>query len=94
MAGILGEEVDRLPAKYRCPIELCYLQGLTYHQAARQLNWPVATVKGRLVRGRLKLRERLARRSLARRGSGVPGGSRVKPGWPCHRSSSIPQYAQ
>lgn len=65
ICNALGEELDRLPVKYRCPIELCYLQGLTYDQAARQLNWPVTTVKGRLVRGRLKLRERLARRGLS-----------------------------
>jgi hypothetical protein len=38
---------------------------MTYDQAARQLNWPVATVKSRLTRGRLKLRERLARRGFA-----------------------------
>ncbi len=62
---ILGDEVDRLPLKYRCPIELCYLQGMTYDQAARQLDWPVATVKSRLTRGRLRLRHRLARRGLA-----------------------------
>jgi RNA polymerase sigma factor (sigma-70 family) len=61
----VGEELDRLPAKYRCPVELCHLQGMTYDQAARQLNWPVATVKNRLVQGRLRLRERLARRGLA-----------------------------
>lgn len=64
-SNALGEEVDRLPAKYRCPIELCDLQGLTYDQAARQLHWSVATVKGRLVRGRLQLRTRLARRGLS-----------------------------
>jgi RNA polymerase sigma factor (sigma-70 family) len=62
---VLDEELDRLPAKYRCPVELCHVQGLTYDQAARQLNWPIATVKGRLTRGRLRLRERLARRGLA-----------------------------
>jgi hypothetical protein len=61
----IAEELDRLPAKYRCPVELCHLQGMTYDQAARQLDWPVATVKGRLTRGRLRLRERLARRGLA-----------------------------
>ncbi len=60
----LGEELDRLPAKYRCPVELCHLQGMTYDQAARQLDWAVATVKSRLTRGRLRLRERLARRGL------------------------------
>jgi RNA polymerase sigma factor (sigma-70 family) len=61
----VGEELDRLPAKYRCPVELCHLQGMTYDQAARQLNWPVATVKNRLAEGRLRLRERLVRRGLA-----------------------------
>ena len=64
LGDALNEEVDRLPANYRCPIELCYLQGLTYDQAARQLNWPVATVKSRLTRGRLRLRDRLSRRGF------------------------------
>jgi RNA polymerase sigma factor (sigma-70 family) len=65
LRNAMGEEVDRLPAKFRSPVELCHLQGMTYDQAARQLNWPVATVKSRLTRGRLRLRERLARRGLA-----------------------------
>ena len=62
---VVGEELDRLPAKYRCPVELWHLQGMTYEQAARQLNCPVATVKGRLTKGRLKLRQRLAQRGLS-----------------------------
>jgi RNA polymerase sigma factor (sigma-70 family) len=61
----VGEELDRLPAKYRCPVELCHLQGMTYDQAARQLDWPVATVKSRLSRARLRLRKRLMQRGLA-----------------------------
>ena len=65
LRGAVGDELDRLPAKYRCPVELCHLQGMTYDQAARQLNWPVATVKSRLTKGRLRLRERLTRRGLA-----------------------------
>jgi RNA polymerase sigma factor (sigma-70 family) len=65
LRNAVSEKLDRLPAKYRCPVELCYLQGMTYDQTARQLNWPVATVKSRLTRGRLRLRERLARRGLA-----------------------------
>ena len=63
--AVLSEELDRLPAKYRCALELCHLQGMTYDHAARQLNWPVATVKSRLTAGRLKLRQRLVRRGLA-----------------------------
>jgi RNA polymerase sigma factor (sigma-70 family) len=65
LRNAVGEELDRLPAKYRCAVELCHLQGMTYDQAARQLNWPVATVKSRLTKGRLKLRERLGRRGVA-----------------------------
>jgi RNA polymerase sigma factor (sigma-70 family) len=68
---VFGDELDRLPTKYRYPIELCQLQGLTYDQAARQLDWPVATVKSRLARGRLSLRQRLALRGLAPLAAGV-----------------------
>ena len=62
---IVGDEVDRLPLKYRCAIDLCYFQGMTHEQAARQLDWPLATVKSRLTRGRLRLRRGLARRGVA-----------------------------
>jgi RNA polymerase sigma factor (sigma-70 family) len=65
MASILDQEVNRLPAKYRSPIVLCYLQGHTHDEAARQLNWPLGTVKGRLHRARDLLRSRLMRRGIA-----------------------------
>jgi RND family efflux transporter MFP subunit len=61
----IQEEVDRLPEKYREPIVLCYLEGLTHEQAARELRVPVGTVKVRLARGRERLRGRLVRRGLA-----------------------------
>src|SRR5262249_29469006 len=76
----VGEELDRLPAKYRCPLELCYLQGMTYDQAARQLGWPVATVKSRLTEGRLRLRDRLARRGLAPGAVAVGMAAPINPG--------------
>jgi RNA polymerase sigma factor (sigma-70 family) len=62
---ILHEEVGRLPESYRLPLILCYLEGQTQDEAARQLGWSVTTVKGRLDRGRNLLRRRLSRRGLS-----------------------------
>ncbi len=62
---IVREELDRLPEKYRAPLILCYLEGMTHQEAAAQLDWASGTVKVRLVRGRKLLRERLDRRKVA-----------------------------
>jgi RNA polymerase sigma factor (sigma-70 family) len=62
---ILHEELGRLPANYRLPLVLCYLEGLTSEQVAEQLGWRSGTVRSRLARGRAQLRERLIRRGLA-----------------------------
>jgi RNA polymerase sigma factor (sigma-70 family) len=61
---MLHEEVRRLPEKYRVPVLLCYLEGLTHEEAARQLGWPVGTVKGRLARARDLMRRRMSRRGV------------------------------
>ncbi len=63
--AIIDEEINRLPEKYRRPIVLCYLEGLTQEAAARQLRWKAGVLRGRLDRARLRLRGRLARRGLA-----------------------------
>ncbi len=55
---------NRLPEKYRAPIVLCYLEGLTHDEAAIQLKWPVGTVRSRLSRARDTLRSRLTRRGV------------------------------
>ena len=60
----LDAEIARLPAALREAVVLCHLEGLTYEAAAGQLGVPEATVRGRLARGRDRLRARLARRGL------------------------------
>jgi RNA polymerase sigma factor (sigma-70 family) len=62
---VLDEEVARRPAKYRVPFVLCYLEGRTNEQAARDLGWPKGTVATRLAGARQRMRARLARRGLA-----------------------------
>jgi RNA polymerase sigma factor (sigma-70 family) len=62
---IVHDEVGRLPEKYRAPIILCYFEGQSHEEAARQLEWPVGTVKGRLSRARGILQSRLMRRGVA-----------------------------
>jgi len=65
LRSVLDEEIGRLPAKYRGPIVLCYLNGLTHEEAAARLRCPVGTVRSRLARARDRLRARLGRRGLA-----------------------------
>ncbi len=61
----LHEEVGRLPDRFRLPIVLCYLEGKTHAQAARELHWGEATVRRRLADARDLLRSRLTRRGVA-----------------------------
>ncbi len=55
----LREAVDRLPEQLRAPILLCYFERMTYKSAAVTLGIPEATVRGRLVKARDLLRQRL-----------------------------------
>ena len=61
---ILDEELQRLPEKYRLPLLLCYIEGRTREEAAKQLGWTLAKLKGLLDRGRDRLRSRLTRRGV------------------------------
>jgi RNA polymerase sigma factor (sigma-70 family) len=64
LLALVDEEVQHLPEVYRLPVLLCCLEGHTLEEAARMLCWRPGSVRGRLDRGRARLRERLARRGL------------------------------
>ena len=65
LSRVLHEELGRLPERYRAPVVLCDLEGTTHERAARDLGWPIGTVKSRLTRARDLLRDRLRRRGFA-----------------------------
>jgi RNA polymerase sigma factor (sigma-70 family) len=69
LLAVLDEELDKLPPRYREPLILCYLQGLTRDEAAARLGVPPATLKSRLERGRKQLGD-----ALTRRGCGAGAG--------------------
>ncbi|HRE81165.1 MAG TPA: RNA polymerase sigma factor [Opitutaceae bacterium] len=52
--------LQELPAAYREPVTLFYLQDLSYLEIAEVLSLPVGTVMSRLSRGKALLRTRLA----------------------------------
>src|SRR5262249_16292413 len=58
-------KLARLPEKDGAPRVLCGVEGLARGEAARQLGWPLSTLKSRLEGGRERLRARLAKRGLA-----------------------------
>jgi RNA polymerase sigma-70 factor, ECF subfamily len=71
---IVEKEVMKLPAKYRVVVMLRDLEQLDTREAAAALGLNVATLKTRLLRGRLMLREALAphfrRKTRPDRGAG------------------------
>lgn len=54
--------LQEMPAAYREPVTLFYLQDLSYLEIAEILSLPVGTVMSRLSRGKALLRTRLAQR--------------------------------
>jgi RNA polymerase sigma factor (sigma-70 family) len=87
MLGILDHELGRLSDPHRAPLVLCYLEGRTQDEAARQLGWSVNTLRRRLAKGRRLLEVRLRGRGvtlssalaglLAARAVAVPGPVRA-----------------
>jgi RNA polymerase sigma factor (sigma-70 family) len=63
-AALLHDEIERLPRAFRLAVVLCYLEGLTVHEAARRLRCSHGTVRSRMARARDKLRRALIRRGV------------------------------
>jgi RNA polymerase sigma-70 factor (ECF subfamily) len=68
-AAIIQEGLKRLSPDMRLAVVLCDVQGSSYEEAALALNIPVGTIKSRLSRARVQLRNFLAGRGE------LPGGS-------------------
>ncbi len=64
LRSALDAELDQLPDQWRQPLVLCYLEGRTQDEAARQLGWSKSTLRRRLERARAALARRLTRRGL------------------------------
>jgi RNA polymerase sigma factor (sigma-70 family) len=62
---VLDAELHGLPEKYRTPVVLCDLMGLTSAAAAAEVGCPPKTLGTRLSRGRALLAGRLTRRGVA-----------------------------
>src|SRR5262249_19570912 len=60
----LDEEIGALSETYRGPIVLCYLEGKTYEQAARELGCTRISLARRHARARELLRRRLTKRGI------------------------------
>jgi RNA polymerase sigma factor (sigma-70 family) len=60
----LDDALASLPSRLREPLVLCYLEGFTQDEAAAALACSATTVKGRVTRGRERLRRILAKRGL------------------------------
>lgn len=61
-AHLVRAALSDLPAEQRRALELAFFTGLTHEQIARRLDSPLGTIKARIRRGLLALRDRVAPR--------------------------------
>ncbi len=58
-AGLIQSAIVELPTEQRQAIELAYFSGLTQDEISKKLSEPLGTIKARIRRGLLKLRDQL-----------------------------------
>jgi RNA polymerase sigma factor (sigma-70 family) len=71
LARLLDLELSQLHKKYRGPVLLCDLEGVSRKEAARRLGLPLGTLNSRLATARSMLAKRLTRRGVALASGGV-----------------------
>ena len=62
LARAVRAAVETLPLEQKRALELAFFGGLTQEEIARKLSEPLGTVKARIRRGLIKLRDSLAQR--------------------------------
>ena len=77
--AVIDDVLAGLPAKYRAPVVLCELEGLSRSQAAARLGWNEGTLSGRLARAKKLLAERLTRRGVSLPATGLTAGLLATP---------------
>jgi RNA polymerase sigma factor (sigma-70 family) len=65
LSRLVRDELLLLPEKYRSPVVLCYFEGRTHEEAARQLGYPAGSLSRRLKRAGALLRRRLIGRGFS-----------------------------
>jgi RNA polymerase sigma-70 factor (ECF subfamily) len=61
-AAVVRAAVETLPPEQQSALKLAFFSGLTQEEIATRLRTPLGTIKARIRRGLLKLREQLAAR--------------------------------
>jgi RNA polymerase sigma factor (sigma-70 family) len=64
LRAAVGEELDRLPAKYRVPLVLHYLGGRTHAEVAQEVGLPLGSIARRIEDALGLLRDRLINRGF------------------------------
>ena len=78
----IDQALATLPSRFRAPMVLCYLEGLTHPEAADRLNIPVGTVRSRLAWARGRMKTKLAAASSPRPPPCSPRPSPTRPSRP------------